>query len=58
MAQTTSGIPGLAITPPPRSLRGDWYAITTNDVFPGRDYTSIMAQFNDEPTLHDAAELH
>jgi hypothetical protein len=27
-------------------------------MFPGRDYTSIMAQFNDEPTLHDAAELH
>jgi hypothetical protein len=29
-----------------------------NDVFPGRDYKSIMAQFSDGPTLHGAADLH
>jgi hypothetical protein len=58
MAQTTGGIPGLAIPPPKITSFRDWYAIATNGMFPGRDYTSIMAQFNDEPTLHDAAELH
>jgi hypothetical protein len=58
MAQTTGGIPGLAIPPPKITSFRDWYAIAMNDMFPGRDYTSIMAQFNDEPTLNDAAELH
>jgi hypothetical protein len=59
MAQTAGGIPGLAIPPPEVTSFRDWYAIASNNImFPGRDYTSIMAQFNDEPTLHDAAELH
>jgi hypothetical protein len=58
MAQIAGGIPGLAIPPPKVTSFRDWYSIAMNDMFPGRDYASIMAQFSDEPTLHDAAELH
>jgi hypothetical protein len=58
MAQTAGGIPGLAIPPPKVVTFRDWYAIASNDMFPGHDYTSIMAHFSDDPTLHDAAELH
>jgi hypothetical protein len=58
MAQTAGGIPGLAIPPPKATSFCDWYSIATNDMFPGRDYASIMAHFSDEPTLHDAAEQH
>jgi hypothetical protein len=58
MAQTAGGIPGLAIPPPTVVIFRDWYAIAANDMFPGRDYATIMAHFSDEPTLHDAADLH
>jgi hypothetical protein len=58
MAHTAGGIPGLAIPPPTVVTFRDWYAIAANDMFPGRDYAAIMAHFSDEPTLHDAAELH
>jgi hypothetical protein len=58
MAQIAGGIPGLAIPPPRATSFREWYSIATNDVFPGRNYTSIMAQFSDEPTLHGTVDLH
>jgi hypothetical protein len=57
MAHTAGGIPGMAIPPPKINNFQDWYAVAANDMFPGRDYTAIMSQFSDDPTVQDAGAL-
>jgi hypothetical protein len=53
MAHTAGSIPGMAIPPPKINNFRDWNAVAANDMFPDRDYTAIMSQFSDDPTVQD-----